>query len=105
MQNLLDSESFDKFDGLGGIYDTPVHIRKTQRNARKCHTIIEGLADDLDLKKIGKYLAKTNQCSYTVISDPKYGQVIQLTGDKKEFVKKFLIDEQICKSGQIHLHG
>jgi translation initiation factor 1 len=92
-------------NGFGDIYDIPIHIRKTQRNARKCHTTIEGLPEDLDLQKIGKHFAKKNQCSYTIVSSPKYGQVIQLTGDKKEFVKKFLIDEQICKEDQIHLHG
>jgi translation initiation factor 1 len=96
--------NFDS-NGLGGIYDTPVHVRRAARNARKCHTIIEGLPKDLDLKKIGKYLAKKNQCSYTVINDPKYGEVIQLTGDKRDFVKKFLVDEEICKAEQIHLHG
>lgn len=92
-------------NGLGGIYDVPVHIRKSARNARKCHTIIEGLPDDLDFKKIGKHLAKTNHCSYTIINDDKYGLVIQFSGDKRNEIKKFLIDEEICKPEQLHIHG
>jgi translation initiation factor 1 len=95
----------DLFTLEEGIYSKPVHIRKTQRNARKCFTIIEGLADDLDLKKISKYLAKKNQCSSTILDDEKFGQVIKLTGDKRDDVKKFLIDEQICNEEQIHTHG
>jgi translation initiation factor 1 len=95
----------DLFSLEEGIYSKPVHLRKTQRNARKCFTIIEGLADDLDLKKIGKYLAKKNQCSATIFDDEKFGQVIKLTGDKREEVKEFLVREDICKSEQIHIHG
>lgn len=88
-----------------GVYSQPVHIRKTQRNARKCFTIVEGLADDLDLKKICKYLSKKNQCSGAILTDEKFGEVIKLTGDKREQVKEFLIDQEICKPEQIHIHG
>ena len=35
-----------------------VHIRVQQRNGRKCVTTVQGLADDLDLKKIVKYVKK-----------------------------------------------
>ena len=95
----------DLFSLEQGVYSQPVHIRKTQRNARKCFTIIEGLADDLDLKKISTYLAKKNQCSATILHDEKFGQVIKLTGDKRDEVKQFLLDEDICKAEQIHIHG
>ncbi len=95
----------DLFTLEQGVYSQPVHIRKTQRNARKCFTIIEGLADDLDLKKIGKYLAKKNQCSATILTDEKFGEVLKLTGDKREEVKAFLLREDICKAAQIHIHG
>jgi len=95
----------DLFSPEEDVYSKPVHIRKTQRNARKCFTIIEGLAEDLDLKKISKFLAKQTQCSATILSDEKFGEVIKLTGDKRDFVKKFLIDEKICTTDQIHIHG
>jgi translation initiation factor 1 len=88
-----------------GIYSKPVHLRKTQRNARKCFTIIEGLAEDLDLKKICKHLSKENQCSGAILEDEKFGQVIKLTGDKRDEVKEFLIKEDICKAAQIFVHG
>ena len=38
----------DKYDDDDEI----VHIRKQARNGKKCMTIIEGLADELDTKKI-----------------------------------------------------
>ena len=39
-------------------YFSDVHIRVQQRNGRKCVTTIQGLAEDLDQKKICKYFRK-----------------------------------------------
>ncbi len=40
-----------------------VHIRVQQRRGRKCVTMVEGLADDLDLKKICKFVKKVKSLS------------------------------------------
>ena len=39
-------------------YISDVHIRVQQRNGRKCVTTIQGLAEDLDQKKICKFFRK-----------------------------------------------
>jgi translation initiation factor 1 len=92
----------DKYDDEDEI----VHIRKQARNGKKCMTIIEGLADDLDIKKISKHLAKLLQCSSTILlKDDKVTEVIKLSGDKIKEVKQFLIKEQIYKEKNITIHG
>lgn len=37
---------------------TKVHVRVQQRSGRKCITTVQGLADDLDLKRILKAFKK-----------------------------------------------
>lgn len=69
-----------------------VHIRLQQRNARQKITFIEGLAEDLDLKKIVRCLKKTFQTNGAIVKDKKNGdkEVIQLNGDQRRVVKQFL---------------
>ena len=85
--------------------DAKVDIRKQARNGRKCMTLIEGLAEDLDIKKIAKHLAKTLQCSASILQNEKVGEVIKLSGDKIKEVKEFLIKEEIYKESNIIIHG
>lgn len=41
---------------------TKVHVRVQQRSGRKCITTVQGLADDLDLKRILKAFKKNFRC-------------------------------------------
>ena len=53
LQNLQTRDAFDevnKAEGMGT--GNKVHIRMQMRNRRKCILTIQGLDDDLDLKKI-----------------------------------------------------
>ena len=82
-----------------------VTIRIQQRNGRKCITIITGIALDLDLDKILKYLKKKYSCNGSISNDEKFGDVITLSGDQKENVYKFFIKEQIYKKECIIIKG
>ena len=82
-----------------------VHIRITQRNRRKCVVSVDGLAEDLDLKRICKALKKIFKCNGAVSYDDKYGEVIQIQGDHRSGVRDFLVDQEICSKGQIVVHG
>jgi len=82
-----------------------VTIRVQKRNGKKCITIITGFAKDLDLDKILKHLKKTFSCNGSISNDEKFGEVLKLTGDKKENVYKFLISEQIYKKECIIIKG
>lgn len=104
--NNLDKDPFGSNNFIeNSLNESKVHIRMQQRNGKKCITIIQGMAEDLDLKKILKYLKKTFQCNGCISDDEKYGEIIQLTGDQKENVKDFLIQEQIYIEENIVVHG
>ena len=95
------NEFFDK----NNFDDSKVDIRKQARNGTKCMTLIEGLGKDLDIQKIAKHLAKTLQCSASILKNDNVGEVIKLSGDKMQEVKEFLIKEQIYKDSNIIIHG
>lgn len=82
-----------------------VHIRVQQRNGKKCVTSIHGIADDLDLKKILKYLKKVYSTNGNVVNDPQHGDVIQLQGDQRKNVYDSLIDWKIANKEDIRVHG
>lgn len=90
----LESETPDLDDSI-------VHIRIQVRNARKFITIVEGLADDLDVKRICKALTRKYNCNGSVVQ----GGVIQLSGDQRHNVRSFLLTEEICNEEQIIVHG
>eukprot|EP01006_Ploeotia_vitrea_P065025 TRINITY_DN89759_c0_g1_i1.p1 TRINITY_DN89759_c0_g1~~TRINITY_DN89759_c0_g1_i1.p1 ORF type:complete len:105 (+),score=0.25 TRINITY_DN89759_c0_g1_i1:3-317(+) len=82
-----------------------VHLRIQQRNGRKCITIIQGLASDLDAPRIAKYLKKTFKCNGSITNDTEYGEIIQLSGDQRANVREFFIEQEICLEDQIVIHG
>lgn len=84
-----------------------IHIRIYQRKSRKYITTIEGLPNDLDLKKIIKVMKKSYSCNGVVKKSGKDDgkQIISLTGDQREKVKSYLISQGIVEEKQIKVHG
>jgi translation initiation factor SUI1 len=83
-----------------------IHIRLYQRNARKTITTIEGLNPKLDLKHILSHLKKTLSCNGTIITDKETDlPIIKLTGDQRDKVNTFLINESIASKADIIIHG
>ena len=82
-----------------------VTIQLAQRTGRKYFTSITGLADDLDKPKILSHFKKTYKCNGFIVSNDVLGEVITLTGDQKENVYRFLIDEKVCIKEEIVLRG
>ena len=100
------SDAFkDAADEKGGTQGDKVHVRVQQRNGRKCITTVAGLADDLDIKRICKAFKKNFSCNGAVQKDEEDKEVIQLSGDQRTNVKEFLVDQEICHSDTIVLHG
>ena len=76
---ILQSERVeDNLDNFGGgavdgkkaeKKNNLIHIQFQQRTTRKCISIIQGLPEDLDLKKIVKHFKKTFQCAGAVVKD------------------------------------
>lgn len=96
--------SMDSFDLFADASDI-VHIRIQQRNGKKCLTLISGIAPDLDQLKILKYLKKMHSTNGNIISDPKYGDIIQLQGDQRKNVYDSLIEWKIAEKQNIMVHG
>lgn len=82
-----------------------VHIRIQQRNGKKCLTLISGIAHDLDLHKIMRYLKKMYNTNGNVLSDTQYGEVIQLQGDQRKNVHDAFIEWKIAEKSDIRVHG
>lgn len=99
-----------KFDELNELEENffsknKVTISVRQRNGRKCITTITGMAEDLDLKKIVSYVKKTYNCNGSIVKNEEFGEIIILSGDQKDNIYKFLIDEEICEKDDIMIKG
>jgi len=85
--------------------NTYVHIRIQQRNGRKHLTTVQGLASDLDLRKILKALKKTYSTNGTILTDEELGEIVQLQGDQRRNVYDFLTKCNICRKDEVKIHG
>jgi translation initiation factor SUI1 len=80
-----------------------IHVQK--RNGRQCFTVISDIAEDLDLNRICRYLKKKLNCGGNVLKDEKIGEIIRLTGDQKQAVIDFFLEQEIYKADEITLKG
>lgn len=99
---LADQGKSSNTSGAQSVY---IHIRKQQRNGRKSLTTVQGLHAELDIKKICKALKKDFSCNGTVIEHEELGEVIQLQGDQRHNVARFLEAQGIAQRDHIKVHG
>ena len=106
-RSIDDSEafSFEKFDVTAELDDflagknsenSKISLRLTQRGARKTITSIIGI-DEKSIKNLSKSLKKSLHCRGSISEDENYGTVIDLTGDQRAEVVKYLIEHDICR--------
>lgn len=86
-----------------------IHIR-TQQMGRKWLTTIDGLDDDLDLKRIVRALKGELHCSAVVCVDEKSeNEYIKLSGNQKEALKTWLIANSVLTeqeaADRLVIHG
>ena len=82
-----------------------IHLHYQQRTTRKCITIIQGLPDDLDDKKLLRNFKKMFHCNGTVVEDEEKDMIIQLQGDFRKDLAMFFIHEGIATKEEIKIHG
>lgn len=82
-----------------------IHIRIQQRNARKCITIVQGLPEKLNMKKVLQYFKRNFCCNGSIVEDETAGKVLQLQGDQRKVIQDFLIEQKICTKDQVKIHG
>ena len=87
------------------VLATKVHIRFQQRNSRSYITTIEGLPSDLDYRKVLRALKTGLNCSGCTRKDSGDLTIIQLSGDQRERVRNFLIDQELSNDQSIIVHG
>lgn len=96
----------DELDFESELNVEKVVIQVNKRNNRQSYTIITNIAEDLDTKRICKYLKKVLNCGGNVSIDEKtQKEIIRLTGDQKQAVIDFLINEEIYKPDEIIVKG
>ena len=83
----------------------PTDLHYQQRTTRKCLTIVQGLPDDLDDKKLLRAFKKMFHCNGTVVEDEEKGMIIQLQGDFRRELAQFFIEEGIATKEEIKIHG
>mmetsp|Transcript_55490 Transcript_55490/g.130952 ORF Transcript_55490/g.130952 Transcript_55490/m.130952 type:complete len:112 (-) Transcript_55490:463-798(-) len=94
-------------DGAFNANNNPtfrVHLRVQQRTGRKYLTIMEGLPDEFDAKKILKALKKISASNGCIV-DYDGKSIIQLQGDQRQLITDFLTTEGICTRDQLIIHG
>lgn len=83
-----------------------VHIRNQQRSGRKSLTTLAGLASDLDLAKILRFMKRMFSTNGAIKIDTETGgKVIQLQGDVRRDAADFLIRFKVCEKEQVIIHG
>jgi translation initiation factor SUI1 len=81
-----------------------VHVWVRQRTNRTHITTIEGLGEEIDHKKLCRALQKELNCGGGKVSETDdKGTVIQLAGDQREPLKKFLVEEGLAE--KVITHG
>jgi translation initiation factor 1 len=96
----------DMFDDL--VEKGKIHIRY-QKIGPRAFTIIEGLDDDLDQKRIAKAMAKAFNCSTSIHKNKDGDDIIQMQGDQREYVIEWLLAQEILtekeKNERVVVHG
>lgn len=84
-----------------------VHIRGQQRSGRKSLTLISGLPNDLNLRKIVKVLQKIYSTRGAILREKDGNcEIIQLQGDHRKDVSEFLVKYHVVHSMEnIKIHG
>lgn len=107
--SLLGMSADPMLDTLISAPKGKVHIR-FQKTGPRSITIIEGLEEDLDLKRMAKAMKKGFNCASSVHVDEKTkGSYIKLQGDHRDNIREWLLQEKIVEASEakerIIIHG
>ena len=105
MEFLSSTKCDEAFDEAEKGETSMVHIWLRQRTGRKYITEISGLAIDLNLNKIAKYMRHEFHCSAVKTRSKTNELIIRLQGDQRELVFSFLIVEKIISKEYLKVHG
>ena len=113
IQNLTTYDPFkDSADIQGGARASSVtgeqhyvHVRIQKRNGRKCITIVEGLPRNFKFKKFISAIKHKFCCNGTIVEDENLGKIVQVSGDQRDNISDFLLEECIVTKDTLKKHG
>lgn len=77
-----------------------MHIRWYKEGSRSI-TLLEGLDDDLDIKRIAKAMKKAFSCASSIHLNKEDGsEVIKLQGDQRENIREWLVKQEILTEAE-----
>ena len=85
-----------------------VRIKVNQRTGRKFITLLEGMSHFVGedrIKKLVSEIKKKFATSASLVLDKKFGKVIQIQGDLRVELKKFLLNSKYCREQDIDIRG
>uniref|UniRef100_A0A6C0DR31 SUI1 domain-containing protein n=1 Tax=viral metagenome TaxID=1070528 RepID=A0A6C0DR31_9ZZZZ len=85
---------FTQVGGEMSVQKQKIHVR-FQKTGPRSITLVEGLDDDLDMKRIVKAMKAAFNCSCSLHTDRQGGEVIKLQGDQRENVRDWLLAQEI----------
>jgi translation initiation factor 1 len=85
-----------------------IHIRSQQMGS-KWITMIEDLDEDLDLKRIARYMKRSLNCAVAVCEDTDSKEYIKIQGNKKQDARDWLVANEVLTEKEakerLVLHG
>ena len=101
----IDTFDFEDLKDSSALLDSrssKISLRLTKRNAKKSITSIIGLsAKDMNIEKKCKALQKKLSCGGNIKETSEFGLIIELKGDQRAAVVKFLVDQNACSVDDI----
>jgi translation initiation factor 1 len=90
------------------VQKSKIDIRFQKMGPRSI-TLIEGLDDDLDLRRISKAMKKQFNCAASIHKDKDEKEIIKLQGDHRQSVRDWIIAQGILTETEaderIMMHG
>lgn len=103
--NFKNNNNIFEEDEIENINKQTIKISVKQRKANKFLTIIEGIDTKYDYKNLLSDMKKDFQCNGAIVQNKKKETVIQLNGNHKDKIYKFLIKNDLATSDMIKLSG
>lgn len=94
----------EKLNITSELNEKQIHIRIKQRKQRSFITTVDNLPENISLEKILKKMKQTFHCIGSIQTSTE-GKYLQFSGDQRLGIKKFLIESELAREENIHIHG
>ena len=82
--------------------DVKVYIRLEQRASGKYLITVQGISNDIDIKRLVKLIKKKFICNGWIVEDKEFETIIKLQGDQRKNTMMWLVDNKLYDAKQIY---